>query len=125
MTVSAGDEVPGDLKKLRIGRSRDLEADITEIPYNKLMSLGMAIIGEKTSSQYFSGHRVAYKIVQTEKGANHINKIPNRTPHTLEYDRANKRVRLKGKNAGRYGVSEWVNLKSKKRELSQKKSFGY
>lgn len=95
-----------------------LDPDIKKI-YDSLVSvreLGFEIISLNVVKGWFKKQNAQYKIRKASMisdSASVINYIPPR--HYIEYDRANKRVRLVGKNCrdsntGTIGSSEWVEI---------------
>ena len=95
-----------------------LDPDIKKI-YDSLVSvreLGFEIISLNVIKGWFRKQNAQYKIRKASMisdSASVLNQIPQR--HFVEFDRANKRVRLVGKNCkdsftGAIGVTEWVEI---------------
>lgn len=88
------------------------EGEIKEIKdYNDLNRMGWMIVSEKTSTSYFRGQSVEYRLKRYNA---HIPSMRSFPPgHYLEFDELNERIRLRGRNAGPMGYGPWIFLSPK------------
>lgn len=93
--------------------------------YEKLRSLGFSIISKKARGKYFKQQHVKYLLARSFSGLKHINHMPSHPEqHHAEFDTANMRLRLVGRNAGPRGRGKWVYIEKKiKRKKKDVPSF--
>ena len=82
------------------------------IEIDELKKMGFCIYSIKVSRRFRKGQQVAYKLKKINDilyNAKALNHIP--TNHKIQEDINNKLIRICGKNAGRNGFGEWLNIR--------------
>lgn len=86
---------------------------IVNVEIDELKKLGFIICVLKTVGEFRSGQKVTYKLAHKSNpiyNSRIIGYIP--TNHTVQKDVNNKKIRMQGKNAGRFGFSKWIDISS-------------
>jgi len=90
----------------------------------ELKKLGFIICSIKAPGYWFSGQKVRLKLTRKDNpigGSTTLKYIPSY--HKCEADINNKIIRLCGRNAGRNGYGDWLNLDSEEPEKNSKRSI--
>jgi len=84
--------------------------EINRISYNDMIQLGFRIVSRIPKIKWFKGQNVVYKLVREGiiQDENYLLQVPPK--HYIEYDKANKLIRIRGRNAGPDGFSEWLQV---------------
>ena len=95
-----------------INDERYVEPQISNISFNDMKRMGFTIISIKTSKKnpgWFKYQNVIYRLIkETALIGNRESLLSLPPKHHIEFDSANKMVRLVGKNAGGSGFGRWM-----------------
>lgn len=89
-----------------------IEPEIREIKYDDLSRKELCIVSMK--KRFRKGGSIIYKIIKKTrfpKNAKIIERVPH--GHHIEFDMANKVIRLVGRNVGITGYGEWVAIEER------------
>jgi len=104
--------------------------EIVNVEIDELKKLGFIICVLKASGQFRPGQRVIYRLASVSNpifNSKIIGYIPKF--HTIQKDVNNHKIRLQGRNAGKFGYSKWTNIsestgESKSITPTKRRGFG-
>ena len=85
--------------------------EIKIISYNDMRKLGFVVVSRLAKKRWYSQQAVYFRLMKDSYIGGQKNALLQIPPkHRVEYDVANKLIRLTGRGAGPTGASEWVEV---------------